>query len=466
MKRWLAALFVALTSSGCTTPPALDTVHGALASTRWRTHPEGHGAPAGQAQWWRQFGDSLLDQLVEQALANNAQVATVTARVSEARSLARAAGGALWPSLDGRLVVNAERGTQQRYAEVTPLRGGSTATYEAVLAASWEVPLFGRAAASASGAAAAQVARADADATRLLVAAEVILAYNDWRAAAARGVLLAAGVKSAAQAVRLVSARYQAGLDSASEPDRAESTLTSLRQQQAANALALSMARERLVVLLADDSSLGRLADAPAANLPEAPALTGLPADVVRARPDVVRAEARVLQAAAEREVALSELWPRLTLTGSIGFIGPVLGNTVSGRVRVASGTPAIDIPLLDWGARRARADAGEAALQAAIAEYREAVLRAVEEVQVALARQHSERAAYLAADQRSKVEAAIAGRVKLLFDAGMASDIDVRASELAALQRALERIDALRAAQAAVVGLHRAAARVAWGLT
>ncbi|WP_187300607.1 TolC family protein, partial [Mizugakiibacter sediminis] len=156
-------------------------------------------------------------------------------------------------------------------------------------------------------------------------------------------------------------------------------------------------------------------------------AFAATPADLLRTRPEIQHAEQAVLQAAGALGVARADLYPRLSLAGAL-TLAVRLG---SGATRtLASAGPVLDLPLFDWGARRARADAGSAALAAAEDAYRQAVLAGVAEVESALATLQSAHA------QAERVDAALAAQR--------------RADEAAATLQRLGLADALARGEAA----------------
>ena len=159
---------------------------------------------------------------------------------------------------------------------------------------------------------------------------------------------------------------------------QAQLTTLDEAQARAAHALAALLGRDR-------PEPQWLQADA-AAALPQLQAIEVLPADLLRRRPDIQSAEAAVEQAAAEVGVSRAALYPRLTLTGSLLFAYNLTRNHRTTSDYIPMVGPQIDIPLFDWGRRRAVADGKELALQASIKAYRQAVLSGIAEAEGALA--------------------------------------------------------------------------------
>ena len=347
-------------------------------------------------RWWTAFEDAELDALAERALAGNLTLAQAAQRLKAARALSRSSAAQALPQiglhgaaqrqhrLSGPHGANELSGAEAGQGEL-PLaqEERSIGYYQAGFDARWELDLFGRIAAATDAArASAGAAEADLRAARVSVAAEAVRAYRTARRAAApSGAVRPAGRPAP-------SARPGAGAQTRGHRQRfrcgprQRAGSRNGRPVAAVGALARQHA-QRLAVLTGESQiAPGLLASAgqPLRGEPTAP----LPADIVRVRPDIRRAEQQVLQAAAELRVSIAELYPRLTLSGDIQITGNLTGKPLPGRSTMRrAGCPTL--PLLDWGLRRAVAGAREAELAAAILGYRQVVLEAVEETENAL---------------------------------------------------------------------------------
>ena len=183
-----------------------------------------------------------------------------------------------------------------------------------------------------------------------------------------------------------------------------------------------------------------------------------LPADLLRTRPDVRQAEAAVLEAAGELGMARAELYPRVAIGASYLYAFNLTQNRrTSSTNRLPAICPLIDLPLFDWGLRRARADARGEALQASLTAYRQTVLQGVSEAETALSALEQQRQRRMHLEQAAGMFERRAQRQRGLLASGLASAYDQLAFDRAALQAEAE-CDGARAAQAlAFVNLYKA---------
>lgn len=405
-------------------------------------------APVDMRAWWKPWGDARLDTLVDEALAHNLNLAQAVARLRQQRLLAGTAGAAYRP------VFSAGARTLQDVAAVDSY-------FHASIDMVWDLGLFGAAAASERAAGAQLLdAAARLQAARVALVADVVHRYLDLRLAQRQSALLAELARLDERALRLARVRLDQHLGTqedlqqwqAHTHERAAAA-AQLREAQAraAHGLALLLGR-------AEPDPAWLQADAEAAlPAPGALALAELPADLLRTRADIRQAEAQVEQAAAELGLARSALYPRFQLVGSLLYSYNLTQNRRTTSEHMPLIGPLIDIPLFDWGRRRAQAEAGEQALQGAILAYRQSVLEGVAEVEGALAALSAqgarEQALGAARDQARGQGLVLQQRQRL----GLASEWSALAGQRALLQ-AEGQIATARAARAlAYVALYKA---------
>jgi multidrug efflux system outer membrane protein len=459
--RWaLAPLLAALLLAGCATAPAFEPIAAPAAPAafkeldgRWAAIAPAEAQPRGE--WWKAFGDPLLDELVARAERHNTGIQLAAARLAQARALARATDADRAPQLG--LAAGASRQT-------TNPAFGTTApgnVFNAGVGASYEPDLFGRLAKASNAAALdAQSREALVQSTRLLVQSDVTQAYFGLRALDAERALVRQTVVAYRDTLRLTERRYQAG-------DVAELDLARVRTEVAATesqALALDQRRaaleHALAVLLGELPSALTLAErAPEADwagaLPLVP--PGVPSTVLARRPDVAAAQ-RAMQAAQLRVGVAQAAWfPDVSLTASGGFASTDLGDLFKWSARSWGIGALLSLPLFDGGRRDAGVQNATAQWDAAAAGYREQVLVAFRDVEDQLS------ALRLLADQATAQAQAVdsASRATVLstsrYRNGYVSQLellDARRSELANRRQALQ----VRSAQyQATVGLIRA---------
>lgn len=459
MRRSLPLLATALLAA-CTVGPDYQRPEVALT--------ERYQAPAGIApadiQWWTRFGDPVLDRLVTQALAQNLDIAAASARIDQARGVARAAGAALLPTIGA--AGSAERDITSLQ---TPIGAAAHelrlprdySLYQAGAQASWEIDLFGglrrgREAARADLAA----SLASADAVRLSVAAETADAYLQLRGLQARLAVAEDQLHTEKQLVDLVRQQTGQGLVADRELNR------TLGEQQGIEAAipplraAIEGQINRLAVLTGQQAGVGSVDLARAIAIPVAPDPSGgiEPAELMRRRPDLVVAERQVAAANARIGVAISDYYPHVSLGGLLGFATVGGGGLFTGDALQAGAMGGLRWRLFDFGKVDAEVAQARGREAEALARYRGAVLRATEDVEDSLTRLAEGRAEIALRERqvasltrsRDQARQAYAGGVLALVDVLDADRALLDASDRLATARA----DTARASVAAIRAL------------
>jgi len=346
---------------------------------------------ASLTQWWKDFHDPELDGLVARALNANLDLRLAQARVREARAQRGLAGAALAPSLDG-----SGSAAREKQSANQPLLGGllppgtplTSNVYQTGFDASWELDLFGgnRRGTEAADAALAAAGYSLADA-QVSLAAEVARNYVTARGYQQRLAIARENLAAQRDIVTLAQSRYQQGFTSSLEPDQAATVLAQTQAQVPALEAGLQTAVHHLGVLLGLDPGALRQELAASAPIPTAPpeVPAGLPADLVRRRPDIRVAERRLAEATARVGVAKADLYPRFSLTGSFGWESAQGGSLFTPASTVWSWGPSFRWPIFDAGKVRANIRVQDARQEEALASYEEAVLTGFEDVENAL---------------------------------------------------------------------------------
>ncbi len=353
-----------------------------------------------QGDWWRLYNDPVLDRLVADALAANTDIRVAVANIEKARAALRGARADQLPQANLSAGANYGRLPAIQRAPGAPREDWQV---DAGLSVSYEADLFGR---LGRGVEAAQgdvgAAEADADAVRVIVAAETARAYADAASAAERLSVAEHIVQLLDQSIALTERRRGVGL--ATRLDTAR--IGALRNQRQAEVPALRAERDAALFRLA--TLTGRTpADLPAEAGARATTLrlsqpipVGDGAALLARRPDIRAAERRLAASTARIGVATADLYPRITLGASGGSTGTDFGDVFgAGPLRWLVGG------LINWavnpGPARARVAAAEADSKAALATFDGTVLRALQETETALS-------AYAhALDRRTALQAA-----------------------------------------------------------
>ncbi len=368
----LLSLAAALSLAGCALPrapqaPAAGTV---TVPGRWSTTPAA-ADPTPLEAWWAAFGDPDLAPLIEQALAGSTDIAAARARLRQARAQRGVSASGLRPSLGG----SASTSVQAAEARNTTRSAGLG------LDASWEPDFWGATQAGVDSAQAGlEASAATLGATRLAVAAEVALQVLQWRGTQARLALARDNLASQQQSLRIAQWRHEAGLVNRLDVEQARAAVAQTQAQLPALETAAAQSLHALDLLTGQAPGRTRLR---AAALPEPPAALSLalPAEVLRQRPDVAAAEARLRATAQQVRQAEADRLPSLRLGGSIGLSALSLAALGSGA-GVVSLAASVSLPIFDNGLGAARVEAQRGAFDEAQAGYRATVLGALQDVE------------------------------------------------------------------------------------
>jgi multidrug efflux system outer membrane protein len=430
---WGCAVLVAV--AGCAVGPDYH---------RPSTPVDAHYANAGQPglaedtaieRYWMTFSDPLLDSLVDDAVGHNKDLATAAANLRAARAARRLAGFDQFPTatFSGGYTHNlyAEQqlpGVDQHDREFD--------TADAGFDALWELDLFGRvrrnveAARADVGAAAATLQDA-----RVSVIAEVSRDYFVLRGLQDQLALTLRNADNQLNTLKLTRVRLEAGRGNELDTARAEAqwrnTLASIPTLEASIATTMY----RLSVLTGrQPAALGSRLDAqPAPKLPVLSSI-GTPEQLLRRRPDIRIAERRLAGATARIGVNVGDLFPKVTLTGSFGYIAPTFSQFGEAEAKFFSIGPGISWAAFDLGRVKARISSARAETDAALSTYEGAVLNALEDTEgslVSYGRSQSHRES-LAAAAASSDKAADLARKR--FEGGLVDFLEVLDAERTAL--------------------------------
>jgi NodT family efflux transporter outer membrane factor (OMF) lipoprotein len=337
------------------------------------------------ADWWSQFNDPVLTQLMHGALAGNLDLRIAMARVRMARA-------AFTEQRLDQLPHVTAGGSQDRRKQPDASQGGErvfSETYQLGFDAGWELDLFGRQRRAAAAARAAHGAERDnlLDA-QVTVAAEVARNYFELRGTQKRIAVARQTLVNLRDTQQLTETRWKLGAGSELDVQSSRARLKAIEADIPLLEVSEVQSRHRLAVLL------GQRPEALDALLQprEVPAFAqalplGDTTDLLRRRPDVRAAERRLAAATARVGVATADLFPRISVSGFVGFLGGDANGLVNGNNKAWSLTPSISWAAFDFGTVRARLRASKAQADGVAAEYEKTVLLALEDTENALTR-------------------------------------------------------------------------------
>jgi NodT family efflux transporter outer membrane factor (OMF) lipoprotein len=334
------------------------------------------------ARWWTTLDDPLLSGLIEEAVAGNLDLQQAGARVRESRARLGISRAGLFLTLDAT-------GSETRSQGSAATGSGATRTlYSLGFDANWEVDLFGgvRRGVEAAGAD-LDAGREDMRDVLVTLISEVALNYLDARTFQTRLGVAEANLASQQQTCELIGLRYQAGLSDELALQQARANLESTRAQIPVLQSGLEGAKNRLAVLTGKvpGSVHELLAERkPLPVIPPAVAV-GVPAETLRQRPDIRRAERALAAQTARIGVATAELYPRLRLSGTIGLESIRARDLFTSAGDTWGIGPSVSWNIFDAGAIRRNIEVQSAVQEQLLLAYEAALLAALEEVENAL---------------------------------------------------------------------------------
>ena len=460
---WMAAA-ASLALAACAVGPNYQKPDLKLTATYQAAPAAVAGEAAPLDAWWRGFGDPELVRVVERAGAQNLDIEQAGDRVLQSRALARAAGAALLPKAeaDGS-AAHVEQSLDSPIGEIgrhLPGYQRSYADYSVGAAASWEIDLFGglrrgREAARAD----ARQSEAEAQAVRTSVMAEAADAYLQVRAFQARLDVARRQEGVESDLVALLNQRTAQGVSPDRELREARAELEGVRASLPPLQAGLERELNRLDVLMGAQPGTWRAELVGPADLPTAPSLAAGdgPADLLRRRPDVIAAEAHLVAANARIGVAISDYYPKVSISGLLGLESINAGQVFTGDALQHQVTAGLRWRLFDFGRVDAEVARARGAEAEALAAYRATVLRATEEVEDAFTdlTQDQVRAAAL---QRQIAELTTArGQAQQAYQGGVASLVEVRDADRDLLAASDQLVQARAGADRAAVEAFRA---------
>lgn len=334
------------------------------------------------ADWWQVFNDPLLASLIERAAERNLDLREARARLREARASRAISRAGLWPELVGNAAAN-------RHRSSASTNSGATANYYAVgFDAGWELDLFGGTRRAVEAAQAnLEAVTANLHDLQVSLAAEIALNYLDVRTFQARLAHATASIKNQQTSLELKNSLYASGLATELEVQETRQLLAELQVDLPDLETGLNAAGNRLTALLGE--APGALATELASRqpIPELPAelAVGIPADLLRRRPDIRQSERQLAAQTARIGVATAELYPRFSLSGLLGLEAVSSGDLLQSSSRVWQVGPSLGWNIFNAGSVRQNIEVQNARQQQALAAYEKTLLEALEEVENAL---------------------------------------------------------------------------------
>jgi NodT family efflux transporter outer membrane factor (OMF) lipoprotein len=407
----------------------------------WKTAQPADAMPKGD--WWTIYRDDSLSALETKAEAANQNLKAAFARLQQARADTRIARADLFPSLSAKATATRARVSPNspQYIAGAPTEGTD---FDVEADLSYELDLWGRVRNEVAAARATQQASAaDLAAIRLSIHAEVATDYFGLRSYDTQRQLLDKTVEDYAKALELEQTLFDGGAAALSDLEQAKAQLHTAETQAADVRLLRNQLEHAIAVLVGESPSSFRLAVNPLPQDATPPRLDpGMPSALLERRPDVAEAERRVSAANAQIGVARAAYFPQFVLTGAGGFNSVHASSWIGAPSLFWSVGPTVTMPLFEGGRLLAQTSRAKAAYSEQVADYRNTVLTAYQEVEDNLAALRQ-----LEIESNTQALAVEATGIALQksqdrYLAGLVTYLEVASTETAALQAQLSRIN------------------------
>ena len=408
------AAFIVLALTGCA---AVGPDYARVepdAPQEWHTQLQGGltadlPKPETLAHWWRALNDAELSSLEERAVKGNLDLKKALARIREARALRGISKANLFPTLDASASSTNYRSSESGWSRK------ENKLYSAGFDAGWELDVFGGVRRSVE-AAQANLEATQEDLYDVLVSllAEVALNYVEVRTFQTALTVTETNIKSQEETYELNRSRYQAGIINELAVQQSLYNLERTRSLIPILQTRLEAAKNRLAVLLGEKPGAvhRELAERKPIPVPPVTVAVGVPAEAMRHRPDIRRAERNLAAQTARIGVATADLYPKFRLIGTVGLESISTGNFFTADSRTWSISPGVSWNIFHGGAIRQNIKVQSARQEQALIEYESAVLKAQEEVEnvlVAYAKEQRRRASLAAATSAAQTAVQLA---------------------------------------------------------
>jgi len=385
--RYAALLVTGIVLAGCATVGPDYVKPDVKAPDKWvaSAEPGSTAADASRdslASWWANLDDPTLVALIDTALKNNKELKQAKARIREARAQRGVVEAKFLPSADAsgsytlsRTENNSETGTTREL-------------FAAGLDAGWEIDLFGGIRrANEAAQASYEASQEDYLMVHVSLAAEVALNYIDVRTLQERLAITEENLKLQTETYELTTYRLKAGLITQLDVDRAKTNMEETRASIPTLVTRLAAARNRLSALMGEYPGYVDARVAEPKGLPAVPVeiALGVPAETLRRRPDVRNAERELAAQTARIGVATAELYPKLSLVGSIGIDATSFAGLFSANSQAAGIGPRFSWNIFNAGAVRSNIEIQNAKQEQALLGYEKTILTALEEAENAM---------------------------------------------------------------------------------
>ncbi len=375
--------------SGCSVGPDYNRPMTRMPAAWQNLIPQTDPNTAAMVKWWTAFNDSSLNTLIENALDNNLTLEQSFLAISRARALRDYTAGRYYPEIDIKGSYRRLRDSANTYFAVPGLAIEPYDSHSIGFDSTWEIDLFGRIKrALESSQANLEASVFDFYNTRVSVISEVARNYIELRTIQARLNFAARNIKSQKETLKLTIDRFEAGLVPELDVSQAKQNLANTQSQLPPLRIAKLQIKNRLAVLLGTyPDKIEKLIDT-RGKIPAVPEkiITAIPAELLRRRPDIRRAERLLAAQTAKIGVAQADLYPRLSISGAFSFDADQLREVGLWTSRSYSFGPSVRWNIFDADRLKNLVKVEKISSRQQMLQYNKTVLTAVEEVENAMA--------------------------------------------------------------------------------
>lgn len=377
----LSLLLCMCLASGCAVGP--DFVKPETAVPDGWVSAQPGGDEASLTQWWTVFNDPTLTSLIEEAFKSNLDLQIATSRIRQSRASRGMTASGLGPSIDGTGSFSRSQASGGGNA-----RGATTNSYRTGFDASWEIDIFGGVRRDVESADATLLSAIENRHDVLVtLAAEVAKNYVELRTYQQRIVIAKKNLEAQKHSASLTRQRFEGGFVSGLDAANADAQVATT---EAAIPVLESSANQTIYTLsVLLNREPGALLEqlSPAGDIPAAPPAVpvGVPSDLLRRRPDIRKAEANMHAATAQIGVATADLFPKVSISGSLGWSAADSGSLFNPLSRFWSLGPSVTWNLFETGKTISNIELQKALTEESVLTYRQTVLTAIQEVENAL---------------------------------------------------------------------------------
>lgn len=377
-----STLLVACASTHGLAPQASVQKADSLDASHTLTNTAVDAAAWPQHEWWRQFGDSQLNQLISEGLSGSPSLRVAEARTRAALGQAGIADSARYPQINADAAA-----TRERFAEHSlyppPFAGNWDTLSELKASLTWELDFWGKSRSAYEQAlGTARAAQLDAQAARLVLATNIAHAYVQLERAYLQLDVAQATLQQREQIYKLTQDRSEAGIDSKLELRQAESALPAAREQIAQLQESIELTRNQIAALLGQGPDRGMAVTRPAADALTPVSLPSrIPSELLGRRPDILADRLRIEATRHGIDSAKAQFYPDVNLAAFVGFqnLGPTA--LLSAANRELGAGPAVSLPIFDAGRRRGNLQVRDSEYDIAVEQYNQALADGLRDV-------------------------------------------------------------------------------------